>query len=292
MPLTLAFRLRLLALLVAGMALAAPAPASERGLLWRVEGAAGPPSHLFGTIHSEDPRVARLAEPVRRALDQSRHFVMEVVLDEIDLLAVAGATALPPGQSLRTLLGDTLFRRAADALALRGYPEAAVDRLKPWMVIVTVSSPRLSTGQILDLVLLERARARGIPVSGLESMEEQLNLVDDLPLEEQIAALRDTLENLEAIETSFEEMHAAYLQRDLSALVALNERYQQLGDSEIGEKFMRRLIDERNERMAARLQARLERGGVFVAVGALHLPGREGLIELLRRRGYRVSAVY
>jgi uncharacterized protein YbaP (TraB family) len=84
----------------------------------------------------------------------------------------------------------------------------------------------------------------------------------------------------------------AYLTRDLAGLVEINEAYQKLGDQELARMFQERLIDSRNQRMVERLHPMLEEGGLFIGVGALHLPGETGILNLLDNAGYRVEAVY
>lgn len=284
--------LKLLLLVAAGVLPGGAAAADEQGLLWRVEDAAARPSYLFGTIHSDDPRVNQLPMPVKSALDASDSYVMEVVLDEAAILQLAVASMLPPDQSLDDLLDEKAYRRTVEAMARYGYPEPAVARLKPWVVLTTLSTPRPRGGEILDLVLFTRADGLGKRIHGLETVEEQVAVLDQIPMADQIAALVDTLEHLDQLEASFDEIFAAYLSRDLARLAALSDEHLHFGDSEANEALLERLIDQRNVRMVERLQTRLREGGAFIAVGALHLPGEQGLIALLRARGYRVSPVY
>lgn len=279
-------------LFVAAMCFAGGAAATEQGLLWRIDGGAGKPSYLFGTIHSDDPRVNRLPQPVQAALDGSDSYVMEVVLDESAIVELTLASMLPPEQSLKDFLDESAYRRTVAAMAGYGYPEAAVARLKPWVVLTTLSTPRSRGGEILDLVLFTRADGLGKRIHGLESVAEQVAVLDQIPIEDQIAALKDTLDHLDQLEKVFNDLYDAYLSRNLTRLVELSDEHLHFGDREAGEALMKRLIDERNRRMVERLQNRLREGGAFIAVGALHLPGEEGLIALLRAQGLKVSAVY
>ncbi len=282
--------IRLLAL--AAALLGGSAVAAEQGLLWRVEGAAGKPSYLFGTVHSDDPRVTRLQPPVARALDGADSFVMEVVLDPMALVQLTASSMLPPQQSLGKLVGEATYRRVVDAMAGYGYPEPAVSRLKPWVVLSTLSIPRPRSGEILDLVLYKRALGQGKSTHGLETVAEQVAVMDEMPIADQIVALNDTLDHLDELDRYFGDLFAAYLSRDLTRLVKLSDQYLYLGDAQVGARFMARLVDERNRRMAQRVLPYLNDGGAFVAVGALHLPGPQGLIALLRQAGWRVTAVY
>jgi uncharacterized protein YbaP (TraB family) len=88
------------------------------------------------------------------------------------------------------------------------------------------------------------------------------------------------------------ELLAVYKQRDIEGLLALNEVSMQTGDQRLAKDFQRRVIDDRNHRMAERMQQYLQQGKAFVAVGALHLPGEVGLLNLLEQQGYSIRRVY
>jgi hypothetical protein len=119
-----------------------------------------------------------------------------------------------------------------------------------------------------------------------------MGLFDDLPLKDQITLLQDTLDNLDSIDQMLGELQVAYLDRDLKRLLELNEASMRDSDPQLAETFNRKVIVERNHRMAERMQSRLREGQQFIAVGALHLAGKEGLLKLLTERGYRLSRVY
>ena len=105
--------------------------------------------------------------------------------------------------------------------------------------------------------------------------------------------MRDTLRENDKFPQMFEQLIEAYLQRDLQALAALSEQQSMsASDKALQQRFMGTLVDERNQRMVTRLLPLLEEGGVFAAVGALHLPGNTGLLAQLRQHGLRVSPVY
>ena len=88
------------------------------------------------------------------------------------------------------------------------------------------------------------------------------------------------------------ELLAAYKQRDLGGLMTLNETSMKTGDQRLAEEFQQNLIVDRNHRMVERMREYLQQGSAFVAVGALHLPGEEGLLNLLEQQGYTVRRVY
>lgn len=265
---------------------------SEKALLWRVETAQGAVSFLFGTIHSEDPRVLALPDPVTQAFASAHTLVLETDLGKAQAAAMGQAMLLPAEKNLRSLIGEELYRQSVSAMAQRGYTETVVNRLWPWALVLTLNMPQAKTGLFLDYVLYLRAVEQGMAVRGLEQMAEQLGVFTSLTLEEQISLLRDTLQEQAKFPQLFEQLLQAYLDRDLSMLASLSEQSARGSDDELQQRFIGALLDERNQLMARRLLPMLEKGGVFVAIGALHLPGDNGLLALLRQHGLQITPVY
>jgi len=170
-------------------------------------------------------------------------------------------------------------------------PDAATEHMKPWAAATALSMPVPETGRVLDVVLFQRAQQAGKPLHGLETIAEQLEVFDGLPLEDQVGLLRDAVEQVAGLDAMLAELLAAYKRQDLAAMVAINEAAMATGDQRLAGEFQRRLIVDRNHRMAERMEPWLQQGGAFVAVGALHLPGEQGLLRLLEQRGYSLRAV-
>lgn len=279
--------------MLALLCLSAPLQAkTENALLWRIEAPNGAVSHLFGTIHSEDPRVLSLPAPVTKVYDEAGTLVLEMDLGKEDGKAMGEAMLLPQGQNLLSLIGTQLYTQSVIALGERGYPEGVTNRLRPWAVAVTLSMPKPETGLFLDYVLYRGAKEQGKTVVGLETMAEQLAVFTGLSLADQVTMLRDTLKEYKELPQQFQTLIDAYLKRDLSKLQALSEQEMASSDKALQERFMSILVDKRNRRMVERLSPLLQKGGVFAAVGALHLPGDNGLVVLLRKQGFKVTPVY
>jgi uncharacterized protein YbaP (TraB family) len=269
----------------------------DSGLLWKISHPSTQdiaPSHLFGTIHSEDPRVLQLPDKVRNAFDASQHFCMEVVFDARTSLILAQSMVYRDGQELRSILGGMLFNKVAALMAGHGIPKPALIQMKPWAVFTTLSSPKKETGVFLDVALAEQAKQQGKPVCGLETAEEQVAVFEAAATEDQVVLLRETVRQYPQLPKHFVTLLDLYLARDLAGLVALSEE-QIPKDPEVKRVYqilLKRLLDQRNTRMQDRMMAKLEDGGAFIAVGALHLPGENGLLHMLHRRGYTLEAVY
>ena len=266
----------------------------DRGLLWKIGTGSPGPSYVFGTIHSADPRVVRLPPAVQAAFDESEHFCLELVLDARASSVLAQRMVLAQDQSLREVLGGPLFDAAVPVMAGRGVPEPALLRLKPWAVVMLLSGPRHKTGQVLDLSLYERARQQGKSICGLETVEEQVAVFDTAPVAEQVILLRDSVTRYAEQSALLPRLIERYLARDLAGLVSLS---QESGPTDAAVKrvvdgFMQRLLAQRNPRLVERMDAVIRSGGAFIAVGALHLPGEQGVLRLLRQGGYTLEAIY
>jgi uncharacterized protein YbaP (TraB family) len=265
--------------------------ADEQGLLWHISGK-GVDSYIFGTMHSEDPRVTRLPPEVERHFVAANTLVLEVALDEKTEMEMAVQMMLPPESSLTTLVGETLSRQAKQAMQTRGVPPEVTDRLQLWATVLTLSIPQQQSGLFLDKVLYQEALASGKKFRPLESANEQIAIFTALTLDEQKELLRNVLKDYLSYPVLFEQMTEAYLSRDLSRLMKISDENPMTNDPVLQKKMMMRLLDHRNRRMAARIEPLLSQGKLFIAIGALHLPGEEGVITLLRQRGYMVESIY
>lgn len=279
-------------ILLLGVSLVATADDTGRGLLWEISKPGIAPSYLFGTIHSEDPEVLALAEPVEHAFSGSNFVVLEVLLDLEAMMYSSTVMLMTDGRLLSDILDESLFRQTAAVMQTRGIPELVLERMKPWAVATALAMPVAETGMVLDMALYQQALKDGKQVVGLETIQEQLDVFEGMSMNDQVALVRDSVEQFSGIDAMHETLIDAWKERDLAAMLAINEAAMETGDQRMAEDFQRRLVTDRNRRMADRMQPYLKQGKAFVAVGALHLPGEQGLLNLLEQRGYSVRVIY
>ena len=232
-----------------------------KGLLWRIS-KGGRVSHLFGTMHVSDPEVTALPAPVAEAFDKSEQFVMEALPEPEQLLQMYGMMFFADGEQLSDHVAAPIFERATAILSAYQLPPEAVARMKPWAAFLTMSYPP------------EQAR----------------RLFDQFTLPEQVRLLTDTVCHYELGQREFAGLKAFYLKQDLGALYRYSQRYTAAGEP-IYKRLMQALLVDRNSRMAARMRPMLEQGGAFIAIGALHLTGADGVLALLEKQGYQLQAV-
>lgn len=263
----------------------------SKGLLWKIEGTAAKPSFLFGTIHSDDARLATLPAPVKQRFDQATSFTMETLANGPGMVAMAEAMFFNDDKTLEGVLGKDLYLFTVKALAKHGMPRESALKMKPWAAMMALSLPPPSSGLFLDLMLQLEAARQSKPTHGLETTAEQIAVFNELPLEDQVVLLRETVQNHNTLNQQLEELMLAYLDRDLTGLAAIEQKYK-IEDARLHRIMIDRLIVKRNRLMLERMRPRLLEGNAFIAVGALHLIGSDGLLALLENSGYRVSAVY
>ncbi len=273
-----------------------------RHIFWRIDGPKGPPSYLFGTIHLSDDRINALPVGVQLALQSAGKVVLEVADLSPKALAAAfaksqGILVFADGRSLETLLTPEEKAIAREALTKAGIPAAALAAFKPWVVNMMLSLSdcerrRSAAGlQPLDLRLADNARGRGVPVAGLETLEDQLQALAAVPDTDQLTVLRAGLKLTERSDDVLETMVRSYLAREIGLILPMHELlWRQAGfEPKAFAAFLKQLVTKRNVRMRDAAVPLLAEGGAFVAVGALHLPGESGLVALLREAGYKVT---
>lgn len=273
--------------------LASAAAVAKPGLLFEIDAteSGAPPCYLFGTIHSEDPRVLSLTTPAQAAFDQSTVFIMETIPDTQAVIRAMMAMVYTDGRGLAQVAGRPLYEQTVQALAERGMAEEAIKDYKPWAAATLLGMPEAGTGEFLDIRLYKAALAAGKQVQGLESIEEQLAVFDTLTEEDQIALLRETLEARPTLPEVFARLLEAYLSQDLARLERLGDEYLRRGDPQLAARFRHAALEVRNQHMTARMLAYLRSGGCFIAIGALHLPGEDGVLARLVRAGFTPRAL-
>ncbi|TVS12247.1 MAG: TraB/GumN family protein [Wenzhouxiangella sp.] len=268
--------------------LVAPAHAQ---MLWSVEGPQGQQNWLLGTVHSEDPRLLEFAPEVLAALEQSSRLALELVPDMAMLEQLNQAMHYDQPR-LHEVLDGELYRQLVAILeAHYGMGEPAVRRLRPWAAAMTISVPPPQTGLFMDLALAIRAGSLGLDVVALERLDEQLDFLAGMSKSMQLDLLAQAVADHDRQGELFEQLITIYLDGDLDDLEAVAEEQMADLDPALREHFEQIGMIRRNHTMVDRATDWLEAGGLMIAVGALHLPGEDGLIELLRARGFDVAPV-
>jgi hypothetical protein len=289
--------MRRLATLTAILAVALP-PATSladgRHVLWAVKGQRNT-VYLLGAVHLLRPEEAGLPEVAERAYEDAEQLVMEIDMDDPAVAdpAVLGGemqrmALLPEGKTLRSVLGAD-YERIRERAGEAGLELEMLERFAPWFVATTLLQLELAKRGFspefgIEQTLAERAGKDRKPIQGLESTAQQIGLLAGLPLPAQKRFLVATVEESQRLDRELDELLRAWRAGDTAALARLlSDEFDEDPD------LYRALTVDRNRAWVGRLADLLDdRDDYLVVVGALHLVGRDSVVDLLRKRGYQV----
>lgn len=281
--------------LLLGMLILVTQFSNAQGLLWEVTSPEGKTSYLFGTYHLVGAEYLSDHIKVAEAFAGANQIVVETVIDSSQLMQAA-SMGLMMENTLWDFYDTAQFElisskmQQVTGMSLNGFVQ-----LKPTAVAnfyaLAIAQQELAASDLsypgapLDVYFAHQGSKQSKEVVQLESMMEQMDMLyNSDPLEEQAEALLEMIEDTSVTDMSVRLLEY-YRDQDLDAMMALTEEVaDQFGDMAI-------LLDNRNNKWIAKLEPVLDQGNAFIAVGALHLPGEEGLIKLLTAEGYKLTPV-
>ncbi len=248
--------------------------------------------YLFGTVHALPSTLEWYDERIQRAFAASGELVTEI--DMADQAAagamVASKASLAGEQTLRELMTEEDRAEFEAALAGLGMPPAAFDRVEPWFAAMTLSLlPLMQDGYQPEsgAELKLTAEAGDKTKLALETVEQQIDLFDSLPIADQLEFLDETVEAVPTASATLDEMVAAWVAGDADGLAEMMNA--ELDDEEL----YQRLLVDRNANWVDWIETRLEQpGNVFIAVGAGHLAGKGSVQDQLEQRGHTVTRIW
>ena len=250
--------------------------------------------YVMGTVHLLPDDLVWFEDNIQTAFEASDELVLEIVEPDPQAMQalVIQLAVEPTGKTLRSYFDDELKQNYETRLASLGIPAEALDPFEPWMASVTLSAMQLQAIGLnpesgVEKVLTKAAIASGKPISGLETAAQQLGFFDNLSKEAQLFMLRSGIEGwdegIELVQTMIEEWKDGDV-KDLANL--MNEAM--VDQTELNEV----LLTRRNANWAEWMSSRLDQPGtVFMAVGAGHIGGDEGLLDLLEDKGLKATRV-
>jgi uncharacterized protein len=274
-------------------------------LYWKITPANGAgPSYLLGTAHVTDSRIAEPSKTLIDRVAKSRVAVFELAEggDKQGLGAAMlndiARTRMPIGQVLWDVIPDDKEAAIRNNPMIAGLPMPVVEQFQPWLIMTMLSSPlceqvRSQTKFVLDAALSQQAQVNTVPIEGLETVSEQLEVMSGMSLKDQADMLVSQSERGIAPEDTLATLTELYVSRNVTAmdpLLRLIAQKKGVAETAKDKTFMDNFLTKRNHTMAERARKYLDKGEAFIAVGALHLYGEEGVVELLRKAGYKVEA--
>lgn len=276
--------------MILGIVIAA-AQTLENSLLWEISGnGLESPSYLYGTFHLLCPDDLVISEETMKAIQNSEQVVLELDFDDPGMMvSMQQGMFLPDGKTAKDYLDEEEYALVADFFtSTMGMPFEQLSGIKPFFLssmtlLYFLDCQPASPEQRFSAM----AGKQGKEVLGLETVEEQIGFIDDIPLEDAAAMLVMSIEEAEDGDEMTDEMVTTYLSGDLDGIQEIIDTY--LGDeyAEINQD----LLIGRNRDWIPKIEKLISDRPSFIAVGAGHLPGENGIIKLLRDEGYSVDAL-
>ncbi len=262
-------------------------------LLWEISGEGlEQPSYLFGTIHIQDGRVFQFSDSVFIAMNSCEVFASEIELGNSNALALSQHFLLPADSTLRDIYTPEEYMQIKEAVEEHtNQSMAIVDHLKPIAVIglLTISDSVAGNAPpvAMDIFLFQEASKRDKLTVGIETVEEQMAVLDLMPKE----ALLDHIDQLGEADPLYDRLINAYRHEELDTLHQLIASEMDSAPDSTANAFYDALMPLRNHKMATRIAKLIEQRSAFVAIGAGHLAGNDGVVNLLRENGFTVKPI-
>lgn len=276
--------------LTLGFSLFVNSQSLENSTLWKIEGnGLEQPSYLFGTIHITCN--ATIEEDVKKALEATSQVVLELDMDDPNLQAqMMQSMYMKENKTLKDLVSDEDYA-AIDSLFLKnmGMSVQLMQNVKPFFLTATLYPKLIDCPmQSFETELIKIAKEQNEEIKGLESIDDQMQVFDDIPYEAQVKDLvRSAKDNLAYDKAMFAKMLEVYKTENITAMIEMmnDENYTAVAD------YQDKLLDNRNINWIPKIGEFAKDQPTFFGVGAGHLAGEKGVINLLRKAGYKVTPV-
>jgi uncharacterized protein YbaP (TraB family) len=263
-----------------------------QSLLWKISGnGLKEPSFLYGTMHTSDARVFVFGDSVMPFFSSAKAYAMELDPKEAFNLSLISKLMMGKNYSLKKMIPEHEYS-VLDSIVKKqiGFSVAMFDNVAPVFTMTILEagemdlndSDKNNNKEVLDLYFYKQAKKKKI--IGIETVNEQLDALNVLGYVEQADLLAKEIRLFEENKNEGVDVVKFYLAQNLDSL-ASND-----AEAQMPEKFYKALVTDRNIHMANRIADFIKEQSTFIAVGALHLPKQDGVIELLRKKGFAVEA--
>lgn len=289
-------KVRLLTLLGLGflsVALARQVSAQEKSFLWKVDSHQNS-LYILGSIHLLNKEAYPLKQSIENAFEQTNKLVLEIDLRSANSDKVQQLMLQKGASTDGTFLHQNVSKETYESVATRakelGIDIRLLNSFKPWIVATTMAAVKLQQLGFdsklgIDRYFADRAIRSNKPIGGLETAEFQLGLFDQFSAKEQELLLRQSMNEMDHLERNVAEIVRAWKSGDVGSL----EKHLLAGMRDYPE-IHQKVIEDRNRRWLPQIEGMLSRGeNALIVVGAAHLVGTNGVIQLLKSRGYRVE---
>ena len=261
----------------------------EKTLLWEVTGKGlAAPSYVYGTIHLMCPDDLQVPHLLHEKFNSTREVFLEIKTDDPGMmLEMLAGMQMKDTMTIERLLGrgsfdsvSTIFKKST------GIPLQMFNKAKPILVVSMVYPSLMGcTPDSWEKTFETMAKKNNMPLKGLEKIADQMKVLESIPYKEQAEMLMKTVYNLDSAKAQFSTMLDVYKSRDLQTLYELTT-----SDADFGE-YETSLLINRNKNWIPVIKDQVRKMPTFFAVGAAHLAGENGVLNLLRKEGLTVKPV-
>jgi uncharacterized protein YbaP (TraB family) len=261
---------------------------SQAQLLWEISGNnLKQASYLYGTLHVAPKKEFYLNPKVKKTIEKCDVLALEVVVKFKDMMGMAPMMVLENGKTMKDFLSPTEFQRfqeyCLNTLKMKEKKFNRYLRLKPFWIGSDLLVQQLGKIKAVEKELEKLAKKSKMPVVGLESISFQMETINKMPLEQGFNQLMQGL-GQEMVE--FRKLLSAYKSENLKSMYELMEASEAQSPG-----FVELFLNIRNRNWIPVIEAMIRDKSAFIAVGAAHLPGEQGVIQLLINQGYEVKSV-
>lgn len=261
----------------------------NNSLLWEINGnGLEKPSFIFGSFHIMCKADFEISTTLSNKLAETKQFYGELKLDDPTMQQQMAMKMILQGNSLSTLIGDSGFTNLNTQFQkITGMPLQLFNNYKPFMALslLVMSSIPCSDKIQPETEFVNIAKKMNMPIYGLETIDDEINAIDREPLDSQINSLQKIILNYDSVKNVMQEMTAVYQRRDIDSLYSYMKNNGTGGDFEVD------LLINRNKNWLPVIQKAMKQMASFFVVGAGHLGGQEGIINLLKKKGYLLTPI-
>ncbi len=282
--------------LLFGCCILLTAQAQYNSLLWRVSGnGLQQSSYLYGTMHVSDARVFQFSDSVMPAFERCGIYAMEIDFNDVRPMELLSKMMAGGNKSIRKSLSaedyrllDSVFRAGN-----RGIPLSLFDNMSPILLEMMMGMQTLGLSdssiegntEALDIYFNNLAKKQSKKIVGIETVAEQISALNSLSYKEQLEMLQLSIDDLKSGKEDNSYLVEYYTHQQLDSLLARSK------EQGMPPKFVKALITDRNKRTADRMEKIIQGKSAFMAIGALHLAGNDGVVALLRKKGFVVDPI-
>jgi len=268
----------------------AQAPENSNSLLWKISGKdLKQPSYLFGTIHIACNTDDLLSTSVQNALEATERVVLEIDMDDPNMMQTMQKLSMNEGMNNFSASMNDEDKAVVDAFYKEkfGAGLAQLGIMKPFVLLSMMYPSYLDCEKqtAVEMLLVQVATKDKKEVIGLETVEDQIEIFDKIPVEEQIEMLVTSVKEFEKYKADFAKLTETYINQDIAALYASFKQYPEYA------KYEDTFLTERNKKWIAKIESIMEEKPSFFGVGAAHLASENGVINLLREAGYTLTPI-